>query len=661
MRAFSTRVVALALVCHALGCGESTGKTTQNTLQRPPAPVEPARLGTKELAPIDLGPIVTTATPWVSGVQLDAHLLVISADGQESGLPAIRQTLDQLGTPWTLWIAAQRPGALTPEVLATGKHGRFHGIILATATLGAPGGLQSALTRDEWTTLADYERAFGVRRVNWYAYPTADLGFGPATAIDTTTQPLTATLTSAGRGVFPYLNAANPVPIRKVWAYLAPAATSFVVTPLLVDDEGHALAVVQKRGDGREQLTMTVDSNPAVVHGLALGYGLVNWVTRGIFLGERHVYLSAQVDDLFLASDMWDGSPAYRLTSADLLQTVAWQTAFTAQPEARAFKLDMAFNGAGAFVHMPGLLQVEASSRACQGTSLDPFCQLTLDALAETAATVRSSFKWISHTYTHQNLDTTTAPVARAELDVNGGVAKRLELAPYEAKSLVQPEVSGLRSAETMQALFDAGIRFVVSDTSKPGENNPRPNTGIPNPLQPGILEIPRRPTNLFYDVATPEQWVGAYNAAHRAHWGRDLDFSEILDRETDVLLGYLLRWEIDPWMFHQANLRAYDGQNSLLGQLLSRTLEKYRAITNVPIMSPTMDVLGERVLDRMRFDEAGASATIEPGVGITIRTTKAATVPVTGLAMPGSERYAGQNISYVKLEAGESVTVPLR
>jgi hypothetical protein len=53
-------------------------------------------------------------------------------------------------------------------------------------------------------------------------------------------------------------------------------------------------------------------------------------------------------------------------------------------------------------------------------------------------------------------------------------------------------------------------------------------------------------------------------------------------------------------------------------------------------------------------------TASIVPGVSITITAQKAASVPVTGLNTTGSEVYGGQHISYVNLVAGQSVTLPL-
>ena len=164
-----------------------------------------------------------------------------------------------------------------------------------------------------------------------------------------------------------------------------------------------------------------------------------------------------------------------------------------------------------------------------------------------------------------------------------------------------------------MRAAFDAGIRFVVGDTSVSGYDNPSPNAGLYNPLQPQILMIPRRPNNLFYNVSTPDQWMAEYNDLYRSFWGRDLSYNEILDKESDVLLEYLLKGENDPWMFHQPDLRVYGSGRSLLGDLLDQVFAKYGSRVTTPLISPAMEDLGRRVADRMRYNASGVSGTVDP------------------------------------------------
>ena len=157
---------------------------------------------------------------------LEMRVLVVSADGNETGLPAITQTLEYLGTPYTTYIATRTPGGLVPEFLSEGCHANFQAVILATGDVGyfKAGAWTTALTPDEFTALQAFEAQFRVRRATWYAFPGPDLGFNWGVGRDTTASPLTTQLTAAGRAVFPYLTLTRPLVIRHAYGYLATAA-----------------------------------------------------------------------------------------------------------------------------------------------------------------------------------------------------------------------------------------------------------------------------------------------------------------------------------------------------------------------------------------------------------------------------------------------------
>ncbi len=416
---------------------------------------------------------------------------------------------------------------------------------------------------------------------------------------------------------------------------------------LLTDPAGNALAVSSTTADGRERLAFTFDSAPFLVHSVAVSYGAINWVTRGLFLGERRVYVSPQIDDLFIDDDIWNtgGLVTYRMTSNDLLAAALWQFDKRLNPVTAGFKLTWAFNGVGTAPNDP-LTQMAHVFR-------------------------RNVFNWVNHTYSHQNLDFfdgTTIPVDYAtivsELQQNIDVAADLRLQPFNRANLVAPDVSGLSYATAMQAEFDAGIRYVVSDTSRAGQNNPSPNIGIYNALVPGILELPRYPTNLFYNVSTPTEWVGEYNFIYRSYWGRDFTYADVIENQSDQLLMYLLRGDANPTMYHQTNLRLYpvggvDGVHSLLSDLLDRTFAKYAQLYTVPVQSPTLDALGQWVAQWMQREGAGVTATINPGQSISFSSIGPAVAKVTGLARTGAEFYAGQPIASISLAGGQTVTVP--
>src|SRR5439155_22365351 len=282
------------------------------------------------------------------------------------------------------------------------------------------------------------------------------------------------------------------------------------------------------------------------------------------------------------------------------------------------------------------------------------------DTLTKTAKSVDTFFYWISHTYDHPTLDGLGYAAVKSELTMNNDIVKALKLANYSTTSLVTPSISGLKDAQAMQAIADAGVKYVVTDTSQPGQDSPFPNGGLYNALQPGVFMIPRRPVNLFYNVATPADWASEYNCLYRSFFGRDLTYQQILDFVSSQLLPYLLHGEVDPWMFHQPNLVAYDGRHTLLTDLLDLTLAKYTGYFTLPIASPTMDALGKVVEAKTRFRYANVTATLQPGASLTVYSTAGVSVPVTGLAIPGAESYGGQTIGRIAVKAGQAVSVNL-
>ncbi len=218
----------------------------------------------------------------------DLRLLVVSADGGERDLPAIRSALDYLGAPYDLYIATQHPSGLTPDRLATGCHANYQGIILTTETLtyaGAGGLPVSALTSGEFQALSDYEAAFNVRQVTWFTVPTVANGFNDQT--NPTSAPITVDATGPGAQLFTYLNttpSAASIPINGVSAYLTTPFDASTV-PLLVDAQGHSLAGVHTYPNGRQNLAMLFDSDASSLHAALLSYGVINWVTNGLFIG----------------------------------------------------------------------------------------------------------------------------------------------------------------------------------------------------------------------------------------------------------------------------------------------------------------------------------------------------------------------------------------
>jgi len=438
---------------------------------------------------------------------------------------------------------------------------------------------------------------------------------------------------------------------------------------------GQIVGVTHKKGDNREYLALTMDNNPYLLHSLAFGYGLVNWVTKGLFIGHRKTYFSPQIDDIFLGSDLFSATsanckpsgfqldptfdptgscPTLRMTGSDLYGIGSWQDQVNSGQSGN-IRATMAFNGFG--------------TTPAGGAPPN-------DSLSSAASANNSRFFWITHTYDHENLDCynpvlnsgicTPATYAQslAEIDKNNTVAQNLRLV-QDSSSMITPNVSGLNNANFLSAAASRGIRYLVSDASVLPANVSH-NTGIRNPLRSSILAVPRRPTNIFYNVTTSfSGMTGSQTDEYNYFYGplgisrvggpggppfftANQTYAQIIDREADFIMKNMLRGEVYPVMFHQANLSRYDGLNSLFTDLANATLTKFRSLSSLPVNSLPLSSIGAVVEDRMSFNASGVSATLSPGLLLTIRVSQTAKIPVTGICRQGCENYGGQSISYV-------------
>lgn len=583
-----------------------------------------------------------------SGDRIHLRLLVIAPQSSDQNLHAITAVLDQIGVPYDTLIATER--ALTTLPLWRQEEAFYQGVILTTGNLlywqETESCWQSAFDATAWQLLRRYLHRFGLRQVVLYAVGVTpeDYGIQRDEFIDTSVRALSLSFTERGRQLFPYLN--HEAGLQVQGAPLYPAQPTDPATiPLLLTPSGETAAILRRECDGCEVLALTIGHTPDLRHTWLLGYGLINWVTRGLFIGERRIYLTLQIDDIFNRNELWnpaqpsDCANTYRLNAEDAAALLAWLDQVQTQTRNSAgITVDLAFNGAG-------ILGAVAN-----------------DGLAATLLQQQARFRWINHGYTHLLLDQASYAESQHEILANHQAACTLGLDNYTPTTMVTAVVSGLANGEFLRAAKDVGVTMLVSDTSKAGWHSPSPNTGINNPTEPAILCIPRRPTNLFYDVSTPAEWVAKYNHTYQHYWGRTLGLREIVEQEAELILRYLLRFEINPLMFHQANLRAYDGLHSLLSVLIDCVLVKYNALYgNVPICSLPMQAIGAAMQARAAADVATLEAVWVVDQGISLRAQQALTISITGLSVADqSEWYAGQPIARLPITANRIYQFPL-
>ena len=655
------------------------------------------------LATIQTARAQACATPTI-----DMKLLVVTNGKTEADFPAIKQILDYLGTPYDVLDMAVYTGGITAPMLSDGVcHGYYQGVIFAY------GGY--IYTLPGMATLTSYEQKFAIRQLNWYMYPNNDFGFNyPYNGIITASGTDNASFTSAGASVFWYANTANPVVVSNAFIYqdtpltTLPAGAS--VTPLLTDASGYALSLIYTQGDGRQYLTQTFDSGPYLMHDLVLAYGLINWVAKGIFLGEYHVYAAAQVDDFFINDSEWiPGTPCtdpithdrtppdsttlpfFRINSADMASLVAWQNKTQSDPLLAKFKLTLAFNGVG-------------TTGNTDWTGL-PSPGVANDDLTTHVQDYQQYFHWISHTYDHPNSlnglhksdpygDPNTPQMDSIDLEIltnqyvaNGSgqnldtdtsdTVRTIHLADFNPLNAVTPGVTGLNDLYVPSYLVQDGVGYVVTDTSVLGQPNngpnPSPNVGIVNSYAPSLYEVPRRPNDVFFNAANwsddQAEFYCIYNNPVQPPYNT-FSAPQVLDFVSSDFVTHMLMGDMDPEMFHQPNLHDYDGQaHSLLSDTYDQTFSKYERLFKRGLVSLTLDQLGQAMQNRNAYNLSTATASLTGASGsnqtisITVPATAAvasAIIPVTGLYSAGAEAYGGQYLSHVQINRGQTITLPV-
>lgn len=671
-----------------------------------------------------------------SGAEIGMTVLVLTSQfddpaliGDAPQLEAAKAMLERIGTPYE--VHQYDAAAPSLPILESGNAARYQAIVLPISDV--------RLLNDNGfyplaASLARYQYKYGVRMATLYGWPDDSGCLTNRGYQDTSSSPLQTTLTTTGKSAFPYLKAGSssnsPLPIAGAWTYFAEASparpSGTTVTPLLQAkaQNGSTYALMStcsfpnktpQTGDNsqRELLVLSMDHNPYLTHTTVLSYGMLNWLTKGIMLGHRRVYIDAQIDDIGLPNDIFPYTNAdgwhdisttpwtplaacplggvnaktgitgceYRLTGSDISDLVSWQNRVRILTDnASDFRLSFAYNGAGLALRYGGEAQFPPNNPA---TRLIDENRL-YDTLSTYLGIYRNSFKWINHTYDHEDLDGMPYDKVLSEMNLNHNVAEELRVAYYDRVSMVTPRITGLYDAEALSALRAYGIRYLVSDTSRPTppfgsnctpDNWPLPshNSGKENCVEPNIYEVPRYATALYYNVSTPAQWVAEYNHFYGPQgilgnpWGKNLTYAEILDKVSEQLVSYLLTYDARPLMFHAANLRPYNGKNSLLGDLIDTTLSKYNTYyQKLPIASPSLTEIGEIMRRRQTYDESSVRGVIKPGVGVVLSASRddgqPVVVPLTGLSYGKSvSSYGGQATSFVTLTAagGYKFSIP--
>ena len=611
------------------------------------------------LDPVDVPTHSLSTLPSMASAPRAMKLLVMTVTGTETSYNAITTFLQEIGIPYQ----AVMVNTLTPDSSGnrlnslaftdSSNRGLYEGVIL---TIGNLGGLLSA---DDWIKLDNYTSQYSVRTVSYYSYPDPRYGLTPGGSggYYTQTNPLNVALTSAGSAIFPYIISTATIPVggpvingsSGPYVYLAgTTAAQGETTTSLLTANGYTVGAAHTTADGRQSIALTMDNDVGLLHSVAFNYGLINWVTNGIFLGSRQLYLSPQIDDLFIADVLYNCPTGQlcidRTAGSDLTTFQNWQAAKQAIPVFSGYRSSFPFVGDG---------------------TTSPFLPPGYnDTLTPVAKTLAKDFFWISHTYDHSDLDTYTLSQSLAEIDQNLTIASGLGLT-VDTASMVTPYLSGLSNASFLTAAVQSGISYLVTDAGYATGAPPSPNVGIVDPTNTSILEIPRRDTNLYVDTDVPTTGVpGSVTDEYNANYASTLGtktYSQIIASESFNELINILHYEPYPLAFHISNINAYDGTHSMFSDLFDSVFAQYQSIFNLPIKSLTEAQIGGMLISRNAYNNSGIAGIYTPGVSVALTTTNAATIPITGAcSQTACPTYGGQIQDAVQMSSGGKVTISL-
>ncbi len=639
---------------------------------------------------------------------LDMRMLVISTKTTDSGLQAIEALLEQIGVPYEVLISTQE--TLTEAKLLTKEsngsvRGRFQGVILTEAALAydkneglsLPASYESSLSQTEWSMLWQYERDAGVRQVALAGFPSAfpeDYGMAYVSPVDTTNAPLNINLTNAGKNIFKSLKADITIPVRYAYTYLAKAnATSTVSsTPIMQDAAGNIVGVLSTSNDGRERIALTMAHNPYLLHTQLFGYDLINWLSQGVFIGERRMYLTIDVDDYFLESSLWNPATNSEFPKEERVATMKTSDIYSAKagverlrnqyPLAQDFNYVMAYNGY--------LADLEATKN-CNADA----------TISEATLCVKDFFDWVSHTLNHDLMDQMDYTMSRFELEENLKIGETLEL-NLVAPSLITGNHSGLGWMEIangpsgtpcefdqvpndiycqfgleysnkamLDAARDLGIKYLAANRGWNSHVAECDSCLIEHPLESTIQLVPRWPTNIYYNVRTPTENVSEFNYLYgpngvskdgngNAFFKENQTWEQVLKFEADMTMRHIMSASPYPHFFHQANIHEYAPGRSLMYDWSEAILERYSSYFSVPLLVQDWADLTQTLEERDSFYNSKASGVWNrANNSVEVKAENPSTVFVTGVQASGGESfsYGGAQVTKLKLNAGQSAT----
>jgi len=601
-------------------------------------------------------PVNTTVPVPAVAATVDSKILVLVRVGDNPY--SVVSGLQGYGIPYEI-SQVSKTGYQLPALNSSKSQGNYGGIIsLSELAYEYDGGVwNSGISNDQYNTIYAYQLAFGVRFVRIDAYPQPAFGTSPADqgvgCCGNDVEQLISLTNSTG---FESANIKTDATMSTKNMYHYPAkiidsATTWQVAkyaPSGIFDTDTTAAVVNNFA-GRQQMvwfgSWATEWSPTSNF---LQHAYIHWMTRGLFLGARKTYLSTQVDDVHLNTDMYyPQGKSFRLRPSDLAAHASWMQNINGRmPSGSNYFVELGHNGNGDIInatqtdntvcdpndaiyydYAPATPQeyqkpLGSGSDFWPTTPADYSWSIACakrDNLANwfTTAANRDAFAHVSHTFTHLPQNNITFSDANKEIVFNQAWLRQIGIADakmFSPKGLIPPAITGLHNGDALRAWVTNGITHAVGDNSRVkllspyNEHWPLISTVADNGYA-GVNIIPRWPTTIYWNCDLPECTLQEWKDTASGKG----DFQDLLTFERNSASRYLLGLRHDGYMFHQANLRQADvdtitvgsqtAQLSLIEAWTENIVQEMTRLTNWPLVSKKHDDLAQVFIDRMARD----------------------------------------------------------
>ncbi|OUM56342.1 hypothetical protein PIROE2DRAFT_19081 [Piromyces sp. E2] len=527
--------------------------------------------------------------------------------------------------------------------LEDGNNALYNAIVVEDATLDILQSLKG--------TIEAYQKKYKVRVVYLNCQPDTSLGFN---TVDPNYEYSYVNLTNEGNALAKKLQLNGDkvtfaVPADGLFHYEV-TFNNPSITPILKYNHTEAYAAAIVKQQDLESIHFFFESYNAILS-YFVGHIWVPWVKYGLVDGYRRLFFSMQVDD-FLISNPWDDTPGteYRTSIKDMQNLAQWQNELvTRMPKGSQYKTELAFNGMYVlntakykthianedygYVEQPDEYKLPLDDEGdhrypvnpdatyddtnwddkilCEGDKLYEFFKNPVN---------QDNFYWLTHTFSHQNLDRASFHDVDMEIGLNIKLADDPYWGMYKRdcfsqKSIICPEISGLHNHQCLKAFEKNNVHYAVSDTS-------RRDLDAANPYFPvvtnqtfanydGFVIIPRQPTAMWWDCSTPQQNLDLYK---KRGGDKDMTWEKYVRYEIDHQVVNFIKMKHDPYMFHEGNLRNEDfeeitingvkGKYGLLQEWVENMAVEIRKYFEWPLISLKMDDLVQYFILRLEKEQ---------------------------------------------------------